>query len=122
MPPPRALALRASMPKAPLISELALLESDVIHTMLAGLREYRSDLDYPESYSDMQACARGLFRMFVVQRRTLGLTYGDIHEPKPECVICGAESHLDMMGVRVCSNAHAREFADRMLKANPEEK
>ena len=107
------------MPKAPLVSEFAALEDDVVCTLIAGLHEYRADLDYPESYSDMQACVRGLFRMFTVERRPIGLTYADIHEPQPECVICGEVSHLNMMGVRVCSNAHDREFAERMLKANP---
>jgi hypothetical protein len=33
----------------------------VIAAMLAGLRSWRPDLDYPQSFSDMQACVRGLF-------------------------------------------------------------
>lgn len=56
------------MPKPPLKPPLDRLESDIIETMVAGLKLWRPDLNYPESHSDMQACVRGLFRMFQVQR------------------------------------------------------
>lgn len=61
------------MPKPGLSPPFDLLEEQVIGTLLAGLKEWRSDLDYPESYSDMQACARALFRMFDVQRRPIAI-------------------------------------------------
>lgn len=107
------------MPKPPLKREFAELERPLIETMIAGLHVWRSDLSYPESHSDMQACVRGVLRMFRVERRPLGLAEPQINEDSPVCVICGTPSHLDMMGVRVCGNAHAREFANRMLEANP---
>lgn len=47
------------------------LESDIIDTLLAGHKEWRSDLGYPESHSDMQAAVRGLLRMYDVKRRAL---------------------------------------------------
>lgn len=50
---------------------MAQLENDMIETMKAGLHEWRSDLSWPESYSDMQACVRGVLRMFNVERRPL---------------------------------------------------
>lgn len=61
------------MPKSRLKPPLDLLEEQVIETLLAGLKEWRPDLDYPESYSDMQACARALLRMFNVQRRPISI-------------------------------------------------
>lgn len=107
------------MPKGPLREEFARIEGPVIETMVAGLHEWRADLSFPESYSDMQACVRGLLKMFKIERRPIGLSNLDINEPSPTCVICGNHSSLNMMGVRVCGNEHAREFAQKMLDANP---
>lgn len=59
------------MPKPFLKAADAALESQIIETMLAGLKEWRPDLIYPESHSDMQGCVRGLLRMFEVKRRPL---------------------------------------------------
>jgi hypothetical protein len=47
------------------------LESDIIETMLAGLKQWRPDLSYPESASDMQGCVRALMIMYDVKRRPL---------------------------------------------------
>lgn len=47
------------------------LESDIIQTLIAGHKEWRPDLNYPESHSDMQAAVRGLLQMFEVKRRPL---------------------------------------------------
>lgn len=66
------------MPKPPLKPEFQKLEVDIAATMRAGLQEWRADLNYPESASDMQACIRGLLKMFDVQRRPLGLSNEDI--------------------------------------------
>lgn len=60
------------MPKPRLIRDQEILEKQIIETMLAGLKEWRPDLGYPESHSDMQAAVRGLLRMFDVVRRPLG--------------------------------------------------
>ncbi len=62
------------MPKPRLAEPYRHLEGDIIETMIAGLHEWRSDLKYPESHSDMQACVRGLLRMFEVKRRPIALT------------------------------------------------
>lgn len=59
------------MPKRTLKPELAQLERDIIETLIAGHKEWRPDLHYPESHSDMQAAVRGLMRMFKVERRAL---------------------------------------------------
>ena len=59
------------MPKPTLSTEQAVLERELIEPMLAGLKEWRSDLDYPESHSDMQACARAVMRMFNITRAAL---------------------------------------------------
>ena len=61
------------MPKPRLKPPLDTLESQVIETLLAGLKEWRPDLNYPESHSDMQGCVRALLRMFEVKRRPIGL-------------------------------------------------
>lgn len=70
------------MPKPTLINDDARLESDVIETMLAGLKEWRPDLNYPESHSDMQACFRALLCVYELKRRPL---------PRPlriKCYVC----------------------------------
>lgn len=59
------------MSKPTLIKEQEILEREIIATLIAGLKEWRSDLDYPQSFSDMQACVRGLMRMFDVKRANL---------------------------------------------------
>jgi hypothetical protein len=59
------------MPKPSLKEPWNQLEIDIIKTLLAGHKEWRPDLAYPESHSDMQGAVRGLLRMFDVTRRTL---------------------------------------------------
>ncbi len=59
------------MPKPFLWPETAALESDLVATLLAGLKEWRPDLAYPESHSDMQACVRAALRMFDIKRLPL---------------------------------------------------
>lgn len=49
------------------------LEADIIDTLIAGHKEWRPDLSYPQSYSDMQAAVRGLLRMFDVKRRPIAI-------------------------------------------------
>lgn len=67
------------MPKPFLKAEDSLLESQIIETMLAGLKLWRPDLSYPESHSDMQGCVRALMSCFEVKRRPL---------PTPLRVLC----------------------------------
>lgn len=61
------------MAKAALRNDLAQLESDIIETMIAGHKQWRPDLSYPESHSDMQAAVRALLRMFSVERRPVAV-------------------------------------------------
>jgi hypothetical protein len=70
------------MPKPSLIKEDARLESEIIETLLAGLKEWRPDLGYPASHSDMQGCVRGMMRMYHVERRPLAAPL------RLECNIC----------------------------------
>lgn len=76
------------MPKAPLIAEQSLLEQQIIETLIAGLKVWRSDLSYPESYSDMQACVRGLLIAFKVERNPLPVPL------KYKCDDCEGLGHL----------------------------
>ncbi len=57
------------MPKPDLPPEEAKLENEMIEIMKNGLHEWRADLDFPESYSDMQACVRGLLKEFEIKKR-----------------------------------------------------
>ena len=59
------------MAKSRLKAPIDQLESDIIETLIAGHHEWRPDLNYPESYSDMQGAVRGLLRVFDVKRRPL---------------------------------------------------
>lgn len=59
------------MAKLTLVEPYNTLEKEIIETLLAGHKEWRSDLEYPESYSDMQGAVRGLLRMFEVKRLPL---------------------------------------------------
>lgn len=66
------------MPKARLQAPYDQLETDLIETMLAGHKQWRPDLAYPQSHSDMQGCVRGLLRMYEVKRRPLALDRGEL--------------------------------------------
>jgi hypothetical protein len=56
------------MPKQKLVEPLHTLECQIIETLLAGHKEWRPDLAYPESHSDMQGAVRALLMMFDVKR------------------------------------------------------
>ena len=71
------------MAKSRLKAELAHLESDIIETLLAGHHEYRADLAYPESHSDMQGAVRALLRMFKVERRPVAVDL-EYHDDAPD--------------------------------------
>lgn len=57
------------MPKPRLAPQMELLEREMIRTAVAGLKEWRPDLNYPESHSDMQGCMRALLRRFDIAFR-----------------------------------------------------
>lgn len=59
------------MPKPTLKEPQRTLEVHLIESMIAGLHQWRPDLYGPESYSDFQACARGILQMFEVKQSPL---------------------------------------------------
>ncbi len=61
------------MAKPLLVEPYRSLQSAMIETMLAGLHEWRPDLSYPESHSDMEGCTMALMRMFEIKRRPIAL-------------------------------------------------
>jgi hypothetical protein len=61
------------MPKPSLVDEDSRLEGDLIETLLAGLKEWRPDLQYPESHSDMSGCVRAMMRMYDIKRRPIAV-------------------------------------------------
>jgi len=69
--------------------------------MIAGLHEWRSDLDYPESHSDMMGCVFAVLRMFEVKRRPVALTMKDIVLERAPCPVCG-----EPLGTEVASLQH----------------
>lgn len=62
------------MPKPSLKPEYKALELAIIETFLAGHHEWRPDLAYPESYSDMQGGVRALLRRFNIIQRPIDLS------------------------------------------------
>lgn len=78
------------MPKRNLIEPLAVLEREIIETLLAGHHQYRPDLSYPQSHSDMAGAVRGLLRMFEIKRLPL---------PRPlryPCDTCGGSGYSEI--------------------------
>ncbi len=59
------------MPKPKLKEPFHTLEHQLVYTMMAGHKQWRPDLPFPQSYSDMEACARAVLRMFKVERAPL---------------------------------------------------
>ena len=76
------------MPKPSLTPELEELERQIIQTLIAGHKQWRPDLAYPESYSDMQGAVRGLLRMFEVKLRPLPESL------RTPCIECGGSGLL----------------------------
>lgn len=109
------------MPKPPLREPFRTLELELIESMEAGLHEWRPDLAYPESYSDMQAAVRGVLKMFEIKRRPIGITDVAICEPRKTCAFCGEVPSFSFTanGVTFCGNSHARAWAERLLQHTP---
>lgn len=61
------------MPKPDLIYEDEQLVSDLIKTFIEGHKQYRPDLGYPESHSDMKGGMMALLRMFKIERRGIAI-------------------------------------------------
>lgn len=62
------------MPKPILKEPVRSLERDIIEVLLAGLHQWRPDLEYPQSHSDMQGAVRNLMALFEIYRRTTPYT------------------------------------------------
>jgi hypothetical protein len=88
------------MPKPPLVKEDSQLEADLIETMIAGLHQWRNDLSYPESHSDMQACVRGILRLYDIKRSPL---------PKPLRIVC---DDCDGLGAFIRLEKDCRHITD----------
>ena len=76
------------MPKPTMLPAESILESQIIDTMKAALQLSRPDLSYPQSHSDMQACVRGILRMFSVERRPIAAPL------KIRCDVCNGTGSL----------------------------
>jgi hypothetical protein len=76
------------MAKSFLREPYATLESDLLATMRAGLHEWRPDLDYPQSASDMQGGIRAVLRKYDVKLREIPLDRAEINEREEVCPIC----------------------------------
>jgi hypothetical protein len=70
------------MPKSDLTPEDNILEQQLIDTFLVGHREWRPDLQYPQSYSDMQGGMRAVMEHFAIKRRPIAKSL------KKHCHIC----------------------------------
>jgi len=117
------------MPKPSMKPEWQRLESEIIETLLAGHHEWRSDLAYPESHSDMSGAVRGLLRMFEIKRRPIALPMSYFYEEDREdkkpltysssqatnCAVCGENKHtplrVDRLGGYVCLTCIDAELA-----------
>lgn len=71
------------MPKARLNEKFSALEHDMISSALASFKQFRPDLEYPESHSDMEAAIRGILIMFDVTRRPLPRDPEEMYEQYP---------------------------------------
>ena len=77
-----------TMAKPHLREPYASLESDLLTTLRAGLQEWRPDLDYPQSASDMQGAVRAVLRKYDVKLRPVPLDRDEINEPPETCPVC----------------------------------
>jgi hypothetical protein len=70
------------MAKGLLKPEYAELEAEILKTFLAGHHEYRPDLAYPQSHSDMAGGIRALLKRFDVKPRAIPLDWADLYPNK----------------------------------------
>jgi hypothetical protein len=76
------------MPKPSLREPYASIASDLMATMVAGLKEWRHDLDYPQSHSDLRGCIDAVLRKYEVKLRPVPLDRSEIWEPPETCPVC----------------------------------
>ncbi len=63
------------MPKPPLDKKHSVIEYELMDAMIKGLQDFRPDLSYPESHSDLEACARGIMERFHIKRRKKNVSF-----------------------------------------------
>lgn len=68
------------MPKPPLRAPFAELEGEMIKTFIAGHQQWRPDLRYPESHSDMQGGIRALLKRYAITPRPIPLDWREIED------------------------------------------
>lgn len=78
------------MSKPHLREPFATLANEIALTMIAGLHEYRPDLNYPESASDLRGCIDALLRRFNVTPLAIPLDRAEIWERPEVCPVCKA--------------------------------
>ncbi len=61
------------MPKPTFVPEESLLMRDIQDTLLAGLKQWRPDLAYPQSASDMQGMLIALLQKYEVKLRPIAV-------------------------------------------------
>lgn len=77
------------MPKPPLKAKFSRLEDDIIETLIAGHQQYRPDLPYPQSHSDLSGGVRALMRRFDIKPRAIPLDTDEMLQQERKCVVCG---------------------------------
>lgn len=68
------------MPKPNLKKPFDDLEAEMIKTFLAGHHQWRPDLSYPESHSDLQAGMRALLKRYDITARPVPLDWRDLED------------------------------------------
>jgi len=61
------------MPKPTLLEPDRSLANDIFETFMAGHHEWRPDLSYPQSASDVQGGVLALLKMFKITRRPIAI-------------------------------------------------
>jgi hypothetical protein len=102
------------MPKPKLKEPWRTMEGEIIDTLLAGHHEWRPDLAYPESHSDMSGAVRGLLRMYEVKRRPIALEISESIEGATLMRDHGQLDHTNetgaaQMGDEICANCGGKK-------------
>jgi len=88
------------MPNPPLREPFATLSRDLLAAMVAGLHDWRPDLNYPESHSDMQACVLGILSRFELTPRVAPLDLKDMIRSRDAAEWGGSSDALGDVGTK----------------------